>query len=291
MSVPPPASPDGGDHDGSGTSHGCEHSGASHPVESHDIARVGVVACVMFMAGGLYWTASVGLLTVSALTAYPVMVMLGMGFSLLVFGAANWSIRQPVAASTPDTPATLSLVGAAHTYDPVTGLPRQRLFLSLLTQAVGRAQREGRQAAILVIELEHFTAETDAYAMLNRNLMYRVQAARVKSALRTVDVVARLTESRFAVLLEQVMTQDEVLAIAKKMQRTIAQPVTLDCHELFLSSRIGISLSGQDGVDAPALIEAAVHALERALAQGGTLGGIAGAQDMSAADSASTIAA
>ena len=73
--------PDGGDHDGSGTSHGCEHSGASHPVESHDIARVGVVACVMFMAGGLYWTASVGLLTVSALTAYPVMVMLGMGFS------------------------------------------------------------------------------------------------------------------------------------------------------------------------------------------------------------------
>ena len=58
---------------------------------------------------------------------------------------------------------------------------------------------------------------------------------------------------------------DEVLAIAKKMQRTIAQPVTPDCHELFLSSRIGISLSGQDGIDAPALIEAAVHALERAL--------------------------
>lgn len=247
------------------------------------------MAYVMFMAGGLYWTASVGLLTVSALTAYPMMVMAGMVLSLVIFGVATWPARRSSADSGRDASMSLSYASPAHTYDAVTGLPMHRLFLSLLKQALARAEQGGRQAAILVIELAHFTPETNAYAMLNRNLMYRVQAARVKSALRTTDVVARLTETRFAVLLEQVTQAEEVLALAKKMQQTIAHPITLDEHELFLSCRIGISLSGSDGADAQALIDAAVRALERAQATGGRVDAIAGAGIVH--DSASTIAA
>ncbi|MCS6326871.1 MAG: GGDEF domain-containing protein [Nitrospira sp.] len=249
------------------------------------------MACILFMAGGLYWTASVGLLTLSALTAYPLMVMVGVVFSLLIFGAASWTTRNPVADSATATATPISLVGAVHTYDAVTGLPMYRLFLSLLKQALIRAQKEGGQAAVLVIELEHFTPETDAYAMLNRNLMYRVQAARVKSALRTTDVVARLAEARFAVLLEDVTTSEEVLAIAKKMQATIAHPVTLDRQELLLSSRIGISLSSRDGVDAQELIDAAVRALERTRVEGGSLRGTAVAAEASLPHPTSTLAA
>lgn len=167
----------------------------------------------------------------------------------------------------------------------------QRLFLALLSQALIRAQKVGGQAAVLVIELEHFTPETDAYAMLNRNLMYRVQAARVKSAVKTTDVVARLADARFAVLLEPVTGSEEVMAIAKKMQRTIAHPVTLDHHELLLSSRIGIGLSSRDGHDAPGLIDAALHAMEPTHGVGGSLSGIAGAAGASTSDSTSTIAA
>lgn len=288
MTAPPSASNDSRDSNGSKTVHRSEslsHSG------SNDAARFGVVACVLFMAGGLYWTASVGLLTLSALTAYPLMVMVGMVVSLLIFGVANWTARNHVTDSVTETAAPISLAGAAYTYDAVTGLPMHRLFLSLLSQALIRAQKEGGQAAILVIELEHFTPETDAYAMLNRNLMYRVQAARVKSALKTTDVVARLADARFAVLLEYVTTSEEVLAIARKMQRTIAQPVTLDRHELLLSSRIGISLSSRDGTDAQGLIDSAVHALERTHVDPGSLSGIAGASEASISDSTSTIAA
>lgn len=249
------------------------------------------MVCVMFMAGALCWTASVGLLTVSALTAYPMMVMTGMVLSLVIFGVASWTVRRVPAGSAPDSSATLSFTSGAHTYDSVTGLPMYRLFFSLVKQALTRAEQTGRQTGLLVIELEHFTPETNAYARLNRNLMYRVQAARVKSALRTTDVVARLTDRRFAVLLEQVTQPEEVLTLAKKMQQTIAHPITLDEHELLLSCRIGISLSGSESTDAQALIEAAVRALERTQATGGPFSANADTAARSVHDSASTIAA
>ncbi len=291
MSVPPSVSTDSRDSNGSKSVHRPCCSESLRYSGSSDAARFGVVACILFMAGGLYWTASVGLLTLSALTAYPLMVMVGVVLSLLMFGAASWTTRNPVADSATDTAAPISLVGAVHTYDAVTGLPMYRLFLSLLKQALIRAQKEAGQAAILVIELEHFTPKTDAYARRNRNLMYRVQAARVKSALRTTDVVARLAEARFAVLLEDVTTSEEVLAIAKKMQATIAHPVTLDRHELLLSSRIGISLSSRDGADAQELIDAAVHALERTRVEGGSPSGTAVTAEASLPHPTSTLAA
>lgn len=287
MNAPPSTSTDSRNANRSRAVQGSEslsHAG------SNDAARFGVVACVLFMAGGLYWTASVGLLTLSALTAYPLMVMLGAVVSVMIFGAANWTARNHGTDSATDT-ASISLVGAAYTYDAVTGLPMHRLFLALLSQALIRAQKERGQAAVLVIELEHFTPETDAYATLNRNLMYRVQAARVKSAVKTTDVVARLADARFAVLLEHVTGAEEVLAIAKKMQCTIAHPVTLDRHELLLSSRIGIALSSRDGHDAQGLVDAALHAMERTHGAGGSLSGVAGAAGASTSDSTSTVAA
>ncbi len=288
MNASPSTSTDSRNANGSRPVQGTEslsHAG------SNDAARFGVVACVLFMAGGLYWTASVGLLTLSALTAYPLMVMLGVVVSVMIFGAANWTARNHGTDSATDTAAPISLVGAAYTYDAVTGLPMHRLFLALLSQALIRAQKEEGQAAVLVIELEHFTPETDAYAMLNRNLMYRVQAARVKSAVKTTDVVARLADARFAVLLEHVTGSEEVLAIAKKMQCTIAHPVTLDRHELLLSSRIGIALSSRDGHDAHGLVDAALHAMERTHGAGDSLSGVAGTPETPTSDSTSTIAA
>ena len=101
----------------------------------------------------------------------------------------------------------------------------------------------------------------------------------------------KLTEQRFAVLLERVTTQEDVLTIARNMQRTIAHPVTLDHHELLLSSRIGISLSGKDGLDAQGLIAAAVQALDGMQGEGSRVSGMNGAPDAPVADSRSTIAA
>ncbi len=259
--------------------------------ESLQSARLGVVACILFMAGGLYWTASVGLLTLSALTAYPVMISAGILLTLLVFGATLWTPRGPQSASRVHSLSEESNGSGMNTYDSVTGLPTYRLFTSLLKQALVHAHKYGRPVAVLMIELDHFTPKTDEQAQINLNLMYRVHAARVKSALRTTDTVARIAERTFVVLLDQVTGPEEVLAIARKMQLTISLPVTLDGHELFLTSRIGISLSSQDTMDSDALLDVATRAVATARAEGYALYGLPGAMASASVDATSTIAA
>ncbi len=259
--------------------------------ESLESARLGVVACILFMAGGLYWTASVGLLTISALTAYPVMISAALLLTLLVFGATLWTPRSPQSASGIHSLSEDANASGMNTYDSVTGLPTYRLFTSLLKQALAHADKLGRPLAVLMIELDHFTPKTDEQAHINLNLMYRVHAARVKSALRTADTVARIAERTFVVLLDQVTGPEEVLAIARKMQRTISLPVTLDGHELFLTSRIGISLSSHQTEDGDALLDAATRAVARARTEGYALYGLPGAMASASIDATSTIAA
>jgi diguanylate cyclase (GGDEF)-like protein len=229
-----------------------------------DRTRLGMVTAFLFIAGGLYWMASVELLTFSALTAYPTVIWAGaiILLSTMVY-AGFWTFGSEQPCRSDRTSA-----GRMSSYDSVTGLPTNRLFTSLLNQALARALSQGRQVAILMIELDHFILTAELAGEVNCNLIYRVQAARVKSALRTTDTVARLGERTFVALLDHVMAVDEVIAIAKKMQATISMPFTLDGRELFLSSRIGISLSASDGIEGSALLETAAQAVMTARAEG-----------------------
>ncbi len=293
MSMPPPESTDPRDLNGLEPPHRHAWSGEEDFSRSYQAARSGVVACLLFMAGfmagGLYWTATIGLLTISALPAYPVMISIGVAFCMMFFCAAFWTPRSWLCDYAADSLSNASNHTGMSTYDSVTGLPTNRLFLSLLSQALIRAQRQGRQVAILMVELDHFTPVPAA--ALNCNLMYRIQAARVKSALRTTDTVARFGERTFAVLLDQVTDADEVLAIARKMQGTISLPVTLDEHELFLTSRIGISLSTPTCPDIGPLVEAATQALVSARANSLPLYGLPGSITPATDTSTSTMAA
>ena len=289
MSVPPPVTTDSNAPTRQEPVYQHAWSDEKAVSRSYDPARFGVLACLLFMAGGLYWTAAIGLLTISALTAYPVMISIGVAFTLMIFGASFWTPRRRTSAAhmlwnAPD--------GAGKsTYDPVTGLPLTRLFLSLLNQALIRAQKHGRQVAVLMIELDYFIPAAETSADLNGHLMYRIEAARVKCALRTTDTVARVAERMFAVSLGQVTGPDEVLVLARKMQGAIALPITLDHHEVFLTSRIGVSLSNRDDLDPVRLLETATRALEAARVDAS---GISCAENLLAdlpADFTSTIAA
>ena len=288
MSVPPPVTDESNAATGRGPAshHACSQQTLSR---SYDAARFGVLACLLFMAGGLYWTAAIGLLTISALTAYPVMVSIGVAFTLMIFGATFWTPRPRTSPAR--TAWTTSDRDGTSTYDPVTGLPLNRLFLSLLNQALIRAQKQGRQLAVLMIELDYFTPAAAPPAELNRHLMYRIEAARVKSALRTTDTVARIAERTFAVLVDQITGTDDVMMLARKMQGAIALPITLDHHEVFLTGRIGMALSNQGDLNSILLLEAATRALEASQNEASGMSGLETMLAHPSAASTSTITA
>lgn len=242
-----------------------------------DSTRLGMVASVMLVVGGLYWINATGLLTVAALRGFPPMLW---GLALVLVATVAAMVYRGARSTKPQ--ATARYAGGdpnasiQTTYDAVTGLPTERLFLSLLNQALPRAHKQDHQVALLLVEMDHFSLSTELQGQMNINLIYRVQAARVKSALRSTDTVARLADRTFAVLLDQIDSQDDVIAIARKMQATVSLPFTVEGHEVFLSSRIGISLSGQDGMDGLGLLRAATEAVGKARAEGYSVFGLQG---------------
>ncbi|HWV47643.1 MAG TPA: GGDEF domain-containing protein [Nitrospira sp.] len=151
--------------------------------------------------------------------------------------------------------------GAPSAYDGVTGLPTRRLFLVLLKQALSRAETTKRHVAVLVCALEQFRPLSAALAAPNMTLVVRVQAARIKSALRPHDVVARLDEYTFAVIADNLESPDEARLIAGKIQKAIALPLLVEGQELLTSCRTGGIVGPQSGTDAESFLDAASRAL------------------------------
>lgn len=160
------------------------------------------------------------------------------------------------------------------TYDSVTGLPTERLFSALTGQAIARSEHLGRFVAVLLVELEHFLPESGSDASLNTTMISRVQSARIKSALRSTDTVARIADGSFAVLIDSVAAVPDVVRIAEKIQSTLSLPMMIDGHELFLSSHIGLALYPEDGSDGSSLLTAASKAMSNARATGQSIGGL-----------------
>ncbi|TKB66582.1 MAG: GGDEF domain-containing protein [Nitrospira sp.] len=157
------------------------------------------------------------------------------------------------------------------TYDYVTGLPTRRLFGTLLDQTIDRAAKAGRSFALLVVELEHFRMVAESEGQANGNVLVRVQAARVKGVLRSTETVARLARDQFAVILDNLDSQQEIMTTVEKLQSTIGLPLTLEGHELFLTCRIGVALYPQDARECEGLIDQAMKAVKAAKSEGQTV--------------------
>lgn len=182
-----------------------------------------------------------------------------------------------------------SIQSNMSTYDSVTGLPTQRLFTLLTNQAISRARASGRQVAVLMVELDHFTLAEELREAVNNSLVYRVQAARVKSALRTSDTVARLGERTFAALLDNIDDTSTILSVAIKIQGTVSLPFILEGQEIFLTSRIGIALLPQDAQDAACLLDSAARAVAQARTEGYVLFGLPDEPRMPVSDSLTSV--
>jgi diguanylate cyclase (GGDEF)-like protein len=161
-------------------------------------------------------------------------------------------------------------VPAHCTYDSVTGLPTTRLFMRLANQALARARRAGRQVAIVLVEFDRFASE-DRPGVDQHNLASRIQAARLKSALHTSDMVARLGERSFAALIDPIDDVSAVGTVAAKIQAAVSLPVLLEGREMVLSSRVGIALSGPGTTDPVSLLNVAQRAISEAAPDGSVI--------------------
>jgi diguanylate cyclase (GGDEF)-like protein/PAS domain S-box-containing protein len=128
-------------------------------------------------------------------------------------------------------------------FDTLTQLPNRRLFNDRLGQSLTRAQREKSSLALMFIDLDKFKPINDSYGHETGDWMLQTVARRIESSLRASDTAARVGGDEFLVLLPDLQSNDDALAVAEKIRKALEQPViTLSGVTLLASASIGIAI-------------------------------------------------
>lgn len=155
----------------------------------------------------------------------------------------------------------------AH-HDPLTGLPNRRLLEDRIEQAMGMARRNGKQVAIQFVDLDRFKPINDRFGHQVGDLVLQAVAGRLRGLLREVDTVARVGGDEFVVVLADMSSASVARETAQKVLQALAQPYSIEGHELTVTPSIGVSLYPDDGADAESLISRADAAMYRAKESG-----------------------
>ncbi|MEW6581517.1 MAG: bifunctional diguanylate cyclase/phosphodiesterase [Actinomycetota bacterium] len=143
-------------------------------------------------------------------------------------------------------------------HDALTGLPNRVQFLATVRGALeANAAHPTPGLAVMMLDLDRFKEVNDTLGHQSGDALLQVVADRLRSVLRGTDVVARLGGDEFALLLPGMRDVESALALARKVHRVLAQPVSLQELTLDVEASIGIALCPDHGDDADLLMQRA----------------------------------
>jgi diguanylate cyclase (GGDEF)-like protein/PAS domain S-box-containing protein len=155
----------------------------------------------------------------------------------------------------------------AH-HDALTGLPNRVLFNDRLEQAIEQAKRNNKKVALLFIDLDHFKEINDSLGHDVGDDVLKVVTSRLNETIREKDTVSRLGGDEFTVILEDLEQAQDSSLISDKILTTLSKAITINSHQLYVSSSIGISIYPDDGESAQNLLKFADSAMYKAKDEG-----------------------
>jgi diguanylate cyclase (GGDEF)-like protein len=153
-------------------------------------------------------------------------------------------------------------------HDPLTNLPNRVLFNDRLTQAISLAERQGKQLAVMFIDLDHFKKINDSLGHDTGDHILQSAASRLLACVRRSDTVSRLGGDEFVILLSQMENAADAAFSARKIIRAFAKPHIVDKRSLDVNVSIGLSTYPTDGLTAESLMNRADNAMYEAKQEG-----------------------
>jgi diguanylate cyclase (GGDEF)-like protein len=155
-----------------------------------------------------------------------------------------------------------ALTGLANRHQFMIGARRALQHLAVdsnsrtMTQIPGAelAQMNAGQLALLSIDLDGFKTINDCFGHPTGDQVLVVVAKRIANALRHEDVVARFGGDEFVILLKNMQSRIEAVAVLDKLTEIICAPLELDELKLEVGASIGLAMAPEDGVNVESLL-------------------------------------
>lgn len=157
-------------------------------------------------------------------------------------------------------------------HDPLTGLYNRRYAMPHLAQIAAHARENGRQYAVMIIDLDRFKQVNDTFGHAGGDAVLIEVANRLRANLRPSDLLARVGGEEFLAVLPDSNCQ-AAHATAERLRCAIADhPFMLKCGAtLTVTLSVGLTLGGGlelDGQAAEVVVARADKALLSAKADG-----------------------
>ncbi len=147
-------------------------------------------------------------------------------------------------------------------YDQLTELPNRRMLRERLKHSIDMKRRDGKQLALLMLDLDRFKIVNDSLGHLAGDELLQQIAVRLRARLRDVDMVARLGGDEFIILLEDIAQSEDAARVAKEIISDLNKPFCLSQRDnIRIGVSIGISLYPEHGDNPDILIDHADAAL------------------------------
>ena len=134
-------------------------------------------------------------------------------------------------------------------HDDLTGLPNRMHLTDSLERALANAQRHGRKAALLFLDLNGFKAINDTFGHKAGDEVLIEFSKIIRALARAGDLVARLGGDEFAVVIAEADGVEPIESATKRFRS-----VSLARDPLTVTASVGAAIYPDDAADAAGLI-------------------------------------
>jgi diguanylate cyclase (GGDEF)-like protein len=153
-------------------------------------------------------------------------------------------------------------------HDELTGLPNRLDFRAQLDEGVADLISDGRQCAVMLLDLNGFKGINDTLGHQAGDQLLRELADRFRQVAGRGVTIARLGGDEFAVLALG-MGDGAARALARRLLATFDRPVLLEGNELKVGGSLGVAVGPDQGTTGTELLRRADVAMYVAKAAGG----------------------
>ena len=151
----------------------------------------------------------------------------------------------------------------AH-HDELTGLQNRTSLFDEIENSIIALKETDSKSAIMFIDLNKFKPINDTFGHDVGDAILVETAKRLKSAVRSNDIVFRIGGDEFLVLIEEVRDSSQVELIVSKILKEFAKSGTFQGHEIEIGLSIGVSIAPDDSKEADELVKMADIAMYEA---------------------------
>jgi diguanylate cyclase (GGDEF)-like protein len=151
----------------------------------------------------------------------------------------------------------------------LTGLPNRVLLIDRLDISLQRTAQSDERVALLLLNIDKFQMVNNSLGHHAGDELLQEVARRLRTCVRSDDLVARFTGDTFGILLEHISSEADAINVIMRIQRAFATPMKVTGVDVYVTISTGIALSSEQQNDAKTLIRYSDIALNRAKEAGG----------------------